>query len=134
MLGALRLLVNGPAGEAEQRSSREERHPRPGSGNRLVRPIFRVSVGSAVGQKLLGVAVRAPQRILVDADIVTAQSYCVFDTDFGVCGVAWSDRGVTQVRLPEKDAAAVERRLRRRTGTSRPATPPPFVQAVIADI
>ena len=32
----------------------------------------------------------------------------LFDTALGVCGVAWSPRGLAGVQLPEKDRAATE--------------------------
>jgi methylated-DNA-[protein]-cysteine S-methyltransferase len=60
------------------------------------------------------------------------QRYCVFETALGACGIAWSDRGLTQVRLPEPDAAGVERRLRKRSGAS--ASDPAPVADVIAEI
>ena len=62
------------------------------------------------------------------------QSYCVFETALGACGVAWSDRGLTKVRLPEADAAAIERRLRTRLGAAASAPPPAPVEGVIAEI
>ena len=37
--------------------------------------------------------------------------YCVFDAAIGRCGVAWSERGVTRLQLPESDRGATERRL-----------------------
>jgi methylated-DNA-[protein]-cysteine S-methyltransferase len=29
-----------------------------------------------------------------------AMHYCLFDTDLGVCGVAWSERGLVRFQLP----------------------------------
>jgi methylated-DNA-[protein]-cysteine S-methyltransferase len=37
--------------------------------------------------------------------------YCVFDTAIGPCGVAWSERGVTRLQLPESNRGATEKRL-----------------------
>ena len=31
------------------------------------------------------------------------EHYCLFDTAIGLCGVAWSERGLTRVQLPEAD-------------------------------
>jgi methylated-DNA-[protein]-cysteine S-methyltransferase len=38
--------------------------------------------------------------------------YRLFDTDIGACGVAWGERGLTRLQLPESDRSATERRLR----------------------
>lgn len=40
-----------------------------------------------------------------------AEAYALFDTALGVCGVAWSDRGLTRLQLPERDPQATEARL-----------------------
>jgi methylated-DNA-[protein]-cysteine S-methyltransferase len=37
--------------------------------------------------------------------------YCLFDTAIGACGVAWRERGLTRLQLPESDRSATERRL-----------------------
>jgi hypothetical protein len=39
--------------------------------------------------------------------------YCVFDTAFGPCGVAWSERGLRRLHLPERDHGTTERWLAR---------------------
>jgi methylated-DNA-[protein]-cysteine S-methyltransferase len=38
--------------------------------------------------------------------------YHLFNTDFGSCGIAWSDVGLVRVQLPESDELATEARLR----------------------
>jgi methylated-DNA-[protein]-cysteine S-methyltransferase len=58
----------------------------------------------------------------------------VFDTAIGPCGVAWTERGLTAVQLPEKDRAATERRLAAKAGSAGAAEPPPSVATVVADI
>jgi methylated-DNA-[protein]-cysteine S-methyltransferase len=58
----------------------------------------------------------------------------LFDTAIGTCGVAWNDRGLCGVQLPEKNLAATEQRLAKRSGSSGPADPPPQIEALIADI
>lgn len=40
-----------------------------------------------------------------------AEAYTLFETAIGVCGVAWSDRGLTRMQLPESDPKATEARL-----------------------
>ena len=39
--------------------------------------------------------------------------YALFDTAFGVCGVAWSARGIVRLVLPEASPEVTETRLRR---------------------
>jgi methylated-DNA-[protein]-cysteine S-methyltransferase len=58
----------------------------------------------------------------------------MFATAIGLCGVAWNERGICAVQLPEKDAATTERRLVKKGGSSGPAEPLPSVQALVADI
>jgi methylated-DNA-[protein]-cysteine S-methyltransferase len=63
-----------------------------------------------------------------------ATRHHLFETPLGVCGVAWSARGLAGVQLPEKDRAATERRLAAKSGSSGPAVPPPAIESLIADI
>jgi len=37
--------------------------------------------------------------------------YHLFETAIGTCGIAWSDAGICRFQLPERDAAATERRM-----------------------
>ncbi len=66
-----------------------------------------------------------PERVVIN--------HCVFDTAIGTCAVAWSERGLVAVRLPDHDPAATERRLVVKLHSSA-AEPPPWVEALIADI
>jgi methylated-DNA-[protein]-cysteine S-methyltransferase len=58
----------------------------------------------------------------------------VFETAIGPCGVAWSERGVVAVQLPEKDWAATDRRLAAKAKSDGAADPPPAVAALKADM
>lgn len=58
----------------------------------------------------------------------------LFDAAIGLCGVAWNDRGLAAVQLPEKDRATTARRLAAKSGSRGEATPPPAVAVVIDDI
>jgi methylated-DNA-[protein]-cysteine S-methyltransferase len=58
----------------------------------------------------------------------------LFDTALGTCGVAWNERGLAGVQLPEKDRATTDRRLAAKSGSTGPATPPPAIASLIADI
>jgi methylated-DNA-[protein]-cysteine S-methyltransferase len=51
----------------------------------------------------------------------------VFATPLGTCGVAWGEHGIVGIQLPERDAAATRRRLRRRFPALPDAEPPPAV-------
>ena len=56
---------------------------------------------------------------------------CLFNTALGWCAVAWSDRGIVGLQLPEADQDRTRDRLRRRHGGSLNAEPPPSVQRAI---
>lgn len=52
----------------------------------------------------------------------------LFDTPLGRCGIAWGERGLLAVQLPERDDAATRARLvRRAPGARGDALPPPSV-------
>ncbi len=56
----------------------------------------------------------------------------LFDTALGACGIAWSERGVTRLQLPERTPAATERRLRARSSDGGAGVPPAPVREAIA--
>jgi methylated-DNA-[protein]-cysteine S-methyltransferase len=60
-----------------------------------------------------------------------AQSYHVFETPMGFCGIAWSDAGVARFQLPTKTAEAAERLICRRAPSAEPGLPPADVAAVV---
>jgi len=57
--------------------------------------------------------------------------FALFDTALGRCGVAWSERGITRITLPETDDAATRRRV---GAGATEAPPPPPIAAAIAEI
>jgi methylated-DNA-[protein]-cysteine S-methyltransferase len=59
--------------------------------------------------------------------------YCVFDTAIGPCGMAWSERGLRRLQLPEPDRGATERRLNKDAVRATGAAPAEIDQ-LIADI
>jgi methylated-DNA-[protein]-cysteine S-methyltransferase len=68
----------------------------------------------------------------IRAGTALAEHHCLFATAIGPCGIAWSERGVTRVQLPEADRSATERRLLRgATAKSAGDRPPLQVQATI---
>ena len=60
------------------------------------------------------------------------EQYHVFPTAFGVCGIAWSEGGITRLQLPERTPAATERRLRARPADSEAGVPTAAVRRAIA--
>ncbi|HSE02698.1 MAG TPA: cysteine methyltransferase, partial [Methylomirabilota bacterium] len=42
------------------------------------------------------------------------RGFAIFDTVIGPCGIAWSERGVAGVQLPERGERETRARLRRR--------------------
>src|SRR5437870_258196 len=65
---------------------------------------------------------------------VVQEHYHVFDTSFGACGVAWNERGVTRVQLPERTKGATTSKLNKRVGSEHSEVPPPVVGEVIASL
>ncbi len=60
--------------------------------------------------------------------------FALFDSAIGRCAIAWSNRGVAGVLLPEVRELAIRRRLQRRFPQAREAAPPPAVQRVVDGI
>lgn len=60
-----------------------------------------------------------------------ASGFALFDTAIGRCGVAWGERGVAGVQLPEAGARETRARMLQRFPAAGEATPPPEVQGVI---
>ena len=54
--------------------------------------------------------------------------FALFETAIGWCGIAWSERGVAGVQLPERSEAAPRDRLLRRFPAARDGAPPTQVQ------
>jgi methylated-DNA-[protein]-cysteine S-methyltransferase len=60
--------------------------------------------------------------------------FTLFDTAIGACGIAWGERGVVGVQLPEGSEARTRARLRRRFPDAPETAPPPEVERAIAAI
>jgi methylated-DNA-[protein]-cysteine S-methyltransferase len=65
---------------------------------------------------------------------MAAQGFAMFDTAVGRCAIAWSERGITGVQLPERDDAATRARLLKGNAVARESPPPPEVARAIDDI
>ena len=61
-------------------------------------------------------------------------SFAVFDTAIGRCGIAWGDRGITGAWLPDRDSAALRRRISRSLPEAREADPPDLIRRTIDGI
>jgi methylated-DNA-[protein]-cysteine S-methyltransferase len=60
--------------------------------------------------------------------------FALFETAIGPCGIAWGERGVVGVQLPESSEARTRARLGRRFPEAPEAPPPPDVQRAIEGI
>ena len=63
-----------------------------------------------------------------------AHHYLIFETAGGVCGIAWSNAGITHFQLPTKSAEATERMLLRQAPGAKPGTPTPEVAEAVAAV
>ena len=61
-------------------------------------------------------------------------TYCVFDTAMGAGGIAWGERGVIGIQLPEPDPSRVRGRLRRRFPNSSESAPSGEIEQAIERI
>src|SRR5690606_31192953 len=59
---------------------------------------------------------------------------CLFDTPVGRCGLAWTERGIAALQLPERDDATTLRRAARRAPGATQCEPPPAMAAAIARV
>ncbi|HEY7230525.1 MAG TPA: methylated-DNA--[protein]-cysteine S-methyltransferase [Pseudolabrys sp.] len=62
------------------------------------------------------------------------QSFALFETAIGTCGVVWGTRGIVGVQLPETDAMATRASVRRRYPVALEASPPADVRHAIDGI
>ena len=63
-----------------------------------------------------------------------ASSFALFDTAIGRCGVAWSDRGLVGVQLPEAGEMKTRERMLQRFPAAGETAPPHKVQLAIDNI
>ena len=62
---------------------------------------------------------------------MTHYSFALFDSPIGCCGIAWGERGVAGVQLPEAREVATRARLLERFPGAQEASPPPEVQVAL---
>jgi methylated-DNA-[protein]-cysteine S-methyltransferase len=66
--------------------------------------------------------------------IAAADSFALFDTAIGHCGIAWGERGVAGVQLPEASESRTRAHMLRRFPQARETPAPPAVQSAIDGI
>ena len=85
---------------------------------------------------LFGVVARLPRRRHL-TDIVPLNhvpGIALFQTPLGLCGLAWTDRGILRVQLPEASDEATRARLTRHCPEADESTPPADVRRAIDGI
>ena len=65
---------------------------------------------------------------------MSESGFALFDTAIGPCAIAWGERGVIGVQLPEANAAKTRARMRRRFPGAREASLPADVQRAVDGI
>lgn len=60
------------------------------------------------------------------------QGFALFETAIGTCGVAWGERGLTGVQLPQTEGGDPRARLARRHAEAAERQPPPAVEEAVA--
>jgi methylated-DNA-[protein]-cysteine S-methyltransferase len=65
---------------------------------------------------------------------MTTVSFATFETAIGACGIAWNERGLVAVQLPEANEQKTRARLLRRFPEAREALPSPDVRRAIDGI
>jgi methylated-DNA-[protein]-cysteine S-methyltransferase len=65
---------------------------------------------------------------------MAGSGFTLFDTPIGLCGIAWGDRGVVAVQLPEADEGKTRARLLRRFPGARTASSPPEARRALDGI
>ena len=63
---------------------------------------------------------------------MTTAAFALFETAIGHCAIAWGERGITGVQLPEANAGRTRSRMQRRFVGAREAPPPPGIERAIA--
>jgi methylated-DNA-[protein]-cysteine S-methyltransferase len=77
---------------------------------------------------------RSEPDLLEEDEIVPTIAFAMFETAIGACGIAWTERGLLGVQLPEGRDELTAARLRRRFPAARQTSPPPDVEGAIGRI
>ena len=74
------------------------------------------------------------RRRCYDRTTMTAHGFTLFDTSIGRCGIAWSERGIVGVQLPDTRESETRARLLRHYPGAVEASPPPEIQRALDTI
>ena len=66
--------------------------------------------------------------------LMAEQGFTVFETALGACGLAWGERGILRVLLPDGGDAKIRARLKRQFPDAAEAAPPAHIARLIDDI
>jgi methylated-DNA-[protein]-cysteine S-methyltransferase len=64
-------------------------------------------------------------------DLRPPEHYHIFSSSFGLCGLAWSEKGVTAFQLPEGEKRALEARMRKGARQERRGEPPQMAECAV---
>jgi methylated-DNA-[protein]-cysteine S-methyltransferase len=65
---------------------------------------------------------------------MSEQGFSLFETSIGRCGIAWGERGIVGLQLPEASVGAARARMRKRFPAAVESTPPREVARVVRDV
>lgn len=65
---------------------------------------------------------------------MSLQSFAIFDTALGPCGIVWTSRGIAGVNLPEGSEEKTRARLKKRFPEAQEAAPHTEIQKIIQDV
>ncbi len=77
---------------------------------------------------------KTPGRAMDEHAGMTEHGFTLFDTSIGRCGIAWSERGIVGVQLPESREPDTRARLLRHHPGATEASPPPEIQRALDGI
>jgi len=78
--------------------------------------------------------VRSKASVSQDVEVPAPVGYALFDTTIGRCGIAWGERGIVGLLLPEATDGGMRARLQHRFPAGTEAAPPPEVARVVEGI
>lgn len=64
---------------------------------------------------------------------MSAQSFAIFETALGHCGIVWTCRGIAGFNLPEGSEEKTRARVKKRFPDAKEAVPPGDIQKIIGD-
>src|SRR5690606_12559400 len=99
------------------------KRPRSGASTAHIVPVHDSSCSAAGSERC------ARWRYL--SPVMAPRAFALFDTPLGPCAVAWNERAIVGVQLPESEPAATRRRMQTRFPDAVERTPPEPIQRSI---